>query len=122
MITNSAQWLRNHFHGNLTGVFVVSGTRTTYILERAKSEQDPGTIDAFQEYANFLIPRYHRLIKMFFSLGGQNLIIPLYPYQVFYARGLEYAHLAMETTKLIIEGRICFLFMKSTTLTLILLV
>jgi len=95
--------IREHFDGDLTGVIVVSGTRTTYLFERGQPKQDLGAIDAFQEYANFLVPRYHQLIEMFFNLGGQNLIIPLYPYQVFYARGHEYAHLAMETTKLIVE-------------------
>jgi len=95
--------IRDHFNGELTGAITVSGTRTTYILEQSQSDQDPGAIKSFQEYADFLIPEYHRLIEMFFSLGVQNLIIPLYPYQVFYARGQEYAQLAMETTKFIIE-------------------
>ena len=99
--------IQDHFEGNLTGALVVSGTRTAYILEQSQSqsfkEEDPGAIDRFREYADFLIPKYQRVIKMFFDLGGQNLIIPIYPYQVFYARGEEYAKLAMETTTLLIE-------------------
>ena len=57
----------------LTGLFAVGGTRTTYILERNRRSDNPGKIADYADYSAFMLQRYFDFVRMFLSLGGQNL-------------------------------------------------
>lgn len=82
--------VREHFPEGLTGIISIGGTRTSYILEH-DSGDPPGKIADPAEYARFTRAGYVNLARMFFELGGQNLIMPVLSYQSFYERGQEYA-------------------------------
>ena len=89
-----AQQVRSHFPEGLTGIIAVGGTRTSFVLSTEPDEsgrRDPGKIDP-KEYAKFGADRYVGLLRMFFDLGGQNLIVPVLSYQSFHERGAEYTN------------------------------
>src|SRR5262249_9090406 len=88
--------IRERYPEGLTGVFAIGGTRTTYILEQNRDKADPGHIDDFLEQGAYLLRRYHDFISMFFSLGGQNMIITALSFRGFYNRGAEYAELVSQ--------------------------
>jgi hypothetical protein len=90
------QHIRERYPEGLTGIFAIGGTRTTYILEHNRHQADPGRIDDFQAQGTYLLNRYHDFIRMFFSLGGQNMIITALSFRGFYNRGPEYAQLVSE--------------------------
>lgn len=95
--------IRERYPDGLTGIFAVGGTRTTYILSRHRQSTDPGKIDDFGDYAQFLIDRYQGLMTMFFELGGQHIIIPVLEVARFTKFGTEYAQMSAEQT-LIMAG------------------
>lgn len=90
-MSDFAERIRARYPEGLTGVISVGGTRTTYILEQAQHNTDPGQIKDVSNYAENMQLRYLDLVKMFFNLGGQNIIMPVLSYQSFYERGEEYA-------------------------------
>src|SRR5687768_15774386 len=95
--------IRKRYPEGLTGVFAPGGTRTTFILEQ-RNQENPGLILDFAEYADYAFDRLFELIAMFFELGGQNLIIPLFSYQGFYERGEEYAEQAARMCLRVIDS------------------
>ncbi len=90
-MTDFAERIRARYPEGLTGVISVGGTRTTYILEQQPANPDPGKINDVSDYAQTMQTRYLDLARMFFELGGQNIILPVLSYQSFYERGEEYA-------------------------------
>lgn len=88
-----AEQIRERYPEGLTGIFAVGGTRTTYALEMNRQSKDPGAIKDYSRYADFLLQEYFSLIRLFFSLGGQNMIVPVLSYQSFSDRGAQYAEL-----------------------------
>jgi hypothetical protein len=87
------QRVRSHFPEGLTGIIAVGGTRTSFILS-TEPGQGPsaalGKIDP-KQYARSAAERYIGLLRMFFDLGGQNLVMPVLSYQAFAnERGPEY--------------------------------
>jgi hypothetical protein len=84
--------VRTHYPEGLTGIIAVGGTRTSYILSTNPGDPQVGQIADPAAYAAFGRERYFDLVRMFFELGGQNLIIPVLSYQSFYERGQEYAN------------------------------
>jgi hypothetical protein len=103
MTTSFADRIRQRYPEGLTGIFATGGTRTTYILERQRHQENPGVITDFADYADYDLGRLFELIEMFFDLGVQNLIIPLFSYQGFYVRGPEYAEKAARLCLRMIE-------------------
>lgn len=88
-MTDFVARVRSHFSEGLTGIIAVGGTRTSYVLS-AEADGALGRIDVAQ-YAQFAADRYLGLVRMFFDLGGQNLIVPVLSYQAFAdERGPEY--------------------------------
>lgn len=85
-----ADRIRERYPEGLTGIFAPGGTRTTFILERQRNQENPGLIPDFTEYTDYAFTRLFDLIETFFELGCQNLVIPLFSYQGFYERGEEY--------------------------------
>jgi hypothetical protein len=79
--------------GGLTGVFAIGGTRTTYILDQNRDAAEPGRITDFEAHAQFLKLRYWEVIKMYFDLGGQNMILTAFSFRSLEERGPEYAAL-----------------------------
>ncbi|NJR12397.1 hypothetical protein HC776_00435 [bacterium] len=51
---------------------------------------DPGRIEDFTEHSRYLQQRYKDFIRMFFDLGGQNMILTAYSFRGFTGRGEEY--------------------------------
>jgi hypothetical protein len=93
--------IRERYPEGLTGIFAVGGTRTTYILDQNRSSADPGHINDFAAHGEYLQHRYGEFIKMFFGLGGQNMIITASSYRGLHERGEEYAKLiAYEVARL----------------------
>ncbi|MEO1253648.1 MAG: hypothetical protein AAFY41_02005 [Bacteroidota bacterium] len=70
----------------VSGIIVVGGTRTAYIIDRQLSD---GKIIDFQDYANYCAEHYQRIITDFISLGGTHVQIPVYGWQAF-QRGDDY--------------------------------
>lgn len=98
-----AERIRAHYPEGLTGVFAVGGTRTSYILDQQRNDQNPGKIDDFAAYVDSSLAELFQLIDMYFELGGQNLIVALFSYQGFSDRGAEYAQLAAEMCLRVID-------------------
>ncbi|MCC6617315.1 MAG: hypothetical protein IT320_27830 [Anaerolineae bacterium] len=97
-IETFASRIRAYYPEGLTGLFAIGGTRTTYILEHNRDSANPGKIDDFQHYSDYLLDRYFDLIRMFVELGGQNIAITALGYQSFYDRGEQYAHFISQST------------------------
>ncbi len=92
-MTSFVQRVRSHFPEGLTGIIGVGGTRTSFVLS-TESGGAPGralgSIDV-SRYVKFAMDRYLGLLRMFFALGGQNLVVPVLSYQAFCdERGPEY--------------------------------
>src|SRR5438094_10604314 len=101
--------IRERYPEGLTGILAIGATRVTYILETNRQQTDPGHIQDFSSYADYGIARLLDLTRMYFELGGQNLIVPMLWYQVFYERGEEYGILAIKgALKLINEQALAF--------------
>jgi hypothetical protein len=86
-----AHRIRERYPEGLTGVFAIGGTRTTYILDQNRDQEDPGKIEDFATHGEYLLRRYFEFAEMFYSLGGQNMIITAFSFRGFYNRGREYA-------------------------------
>lgn len=86
-----AQRIQERYPEGLTGVFAIGGTRTTYILDQNRDKEDPGKIEDFAAHGEYLLKRYFEFAEMFYSLGGQNMIITAFSFRGFYNRGREYA-------------------------------
>jgi hypothetical protein len=83
--------IHERYPEGLTGVFAIGGTRTTYILDQNRDKEDPGKIEDFAAHGEYLLQRYLEFAEMFYSLGGQNMIITAFSFRGFYNRGKEYA-------------------------------
>jgi hypothetical protein len=99
-----ADRIRERYPEGLTGVFAPGGTRTAFILEQQRNQENPGVIPDFAEYADNAFDRLFEQIEMFFELGGQNLIIVLFSFQSFYERGEEYAEQAARLCLRVIDN------------------
>lgn len=87
-----AERIREHYSEGLTGIFTIGATRRTYILEHQRSQIDNlGRIDDFEKMGAYLLERYLSFCEMFFTLGGQNMIVTALSYRGFFERGSEYA-------------------------------
>lgn len=89
----------------LTGVFGIGGTRTTYILKKNRQQANPGHIQDFPDYANYLLTHYLDFISLFLSLGGQNMLISLLSPEHFTRQGSKYAEFAAAATLDLINER-----------------
>src|SRR5688572_11606123 len=85
--------IRERYTEGLTGIFAIGGTRTTYILEQNRMQNDPGHIEDFAQHGEYLQRRYMDFIRTFFDLGGRNMIITASSFRGFTERGEEYAAL-----------------------------
>lgn len=85
--------IRERYPEGLTGVVSIGGTRTSYILEKNRHQQNPGNLGDFSPYTEFLLKEYLNFVGMFLDHGGQNLIMPVLSYQSFSERGAEYTEL-----------------------------
>ena len=92
--TAFAARIRERFPEGLTGLFAIGGTRTAYILDRKRYDDEPGHITDFSDYTEYSLAKYHSLIEMFFGLGGQNMVISVLSFRSYFERGDEYANLA----------------------------
>jgi hypothetical protein len=97
--------IHERFPEGLTGIFPIGGTRTTYVLEKNRHQPDPGRIDDFMDYATYLIERYFSFIRMYYDLGGHNMILPLFSYQGFFERGEKYAQMMYRICLWLIEDQ-----------------
>ncbi|MCL4250320.1 MAG: hypothetical protein KJ065_19375 [Anaerolineae bacterium] len=100
-----ADRIRARYPEGLTGLFAIGGTRTTYILEHNRRNANPGKIDDFQHYSDYLLERYFDLIRIFLGFGGQNIVITALGYQSFYERGPQYAQIISRSTLSLIGDR-----------------
>lgn len=92
--TDFSERIRQRYPEGLTGIFAIGGTRTMYILSENRQKADPGHIEDFVAYGAYLQQRYCEFIKMFFDLGGENMIVTASSYRGMYERGKEYADAA----------------------------
>ncbi len=97
--------IRAVFPEGLTGIFAIGGTRTSYILEHNRQQLEPGTIEHLSDYADNILDKYFNIIEMFFSLGGQNIIITILGYQSFSERGEAYAKYISESPLALINNK-----------------
>lgn len=99
------QQMRERFPEGLTGVFAIGGTRTTYILDRNRHQPNPGQIQNFSDYADYILNGYLDFISLFLSLGGQNMVITALSHHRFYEQGVRYAAFVAEATRYLIRDR-----------------
>lgn len=97
--------IRNRYPEGLTGIFAIGGTRTTYLLEKNRDQANPGQIQDFYAYADYLLTRYLGLITMFLELGGQNMVIPVLSHHRFFQQGNQYAEFIAHSTLDLINER-----------------
>lgn len=97
--------IRDRYPEGLTGIFAIGGTRTTYILEQNRAKNDPGHIENFAAHGEYLQQRYMDFIRMFFGLGGRNMIITASSFRGFTERGEEYATLVNQEMLRLIDER-----------------
>ncbi len=108
-VTAFSDRIRERYPEGLTGIFAPGGTRTTFILDHQRNQENPGLIPDFSEYTDYAFGRLFDLIEIFFDLGCQNLIIPLFSYQGFYERGEEYREQAARMClRVIDDAKIAF--------------
>jgi hypothetical protein len=91
MVHATADDIRNAFPDGLTAIFAIGATRRTYIIEHNRGAADPGYIHDPDDRRDNLQVKYQNLIRMYFELGGQNLIIGATSYRSFFERGPDYA-------------------------------
>ncbi|MFN8379850.1 MAG: hypothetical protein U0452_14395 [Anaerolineae bacterium] len=90
-VPSFAARIRERFPLGLTAVLAVGGTRTTYMMDRNRQAADPGKID-YRQYGEDMLARIQSLLRDYFDLGGQNVVIPVLSYQsVENLRGEAYA-------------------------------
>jgi len=89
--------------GGLTAVFAIGKTRTTYVLEKGRNTSDPGKIEDFADYGSYMGNCYRQLVKNYFDLGGQNLIVTAFSFLGLTNRGGEYAALAAREILRLVE-------------------
>ncbi len=90
--------MRQRYPEGLTGIAAIGGTRTTYVLEHNRQRSDPGQIQNLWIYADYMLDSYLNFARMFFELGGQNLIMGVLAFQRFHDRGEEYAEFTAQAT------------------------
>lgn len=99
--TRLADQLRERFPHGLTGILAVGGTRTYYILEKRRGDENPGRLDNLSGYGDELLRKTRELITTFLDFGVQHLIVPQLSFQTFEnSRGVAYAE---ATAKLALE-------------------
>lgn len=103
-ILSFAQRIRAHFSDNLTGIIVVGGTRTKYILDHRHEQADPGAIPDLTAYTMETLQGYLDVVSAFFELGGQNLIAPILSHQGFYDRGSEFGDLLAQFSHMMVDA------------------
>jgi hypothetical protein len=82
--------IREKYPEGLTGIFALGGTRTSFILEKNRDQQNPGQIKDFSSYVDYSHQRLLEVMQSFFNMGGQNMVIALFSYQGFYERDDTY--------------------------------
>lgn len=109
MTDDFARRIRERFPEGLTGVLVIGGTRTHYILTRNRQSAEPGSIPNYDDYMDYALGLTLDLIQSFFDLGGENLIVALFSYQGFEERGPAYkAQAASMCLRVINEQALAF--------------
>lgn len=104
-----AKRIHERFPEGLTGLFAIGGTRTSYILENNRYNDEPGKITDFSHYSQFSLKQYMDIIEAFVTLGGQNMVISALSFRSFFERGPEYADLVTpELGQLIGEELVSF--------------
>ena len=99
-----ADQIRARYPEGLTGLFAIGGTRTQFILENNRNSPNPGSITDLQNYTSTLLIGYFEFSRMFFELGGQNMVITALGFESFFQRGDAYAQfIALSTLSLINE-------------------
>src|SRR5262245_9627956 len=88
-----AERISERYPEGLTGIFAIGGTRTTSILGENRQQADPGKIEDFAAHGAYLQNKYAEFMRMFFELGGKNMIITASSFRGFHERGGEYAEL-----------------------------
>ncbi len=114
MSEDFAQRIREHYPEGLTGIFAIGGTRTTYILEQNRDADDPGKIADFAVHGRYMLKRYHDFMQLFFSLGGQNMIVTAFSFRGFYNRGQEYADFIVREFPSFINEMSCKFYRENT--------
>src|SRR5579859_4788322 len=99
-----ADRIHERFPQGLTGVFAIGGTRTTYILNQNRHADNPGQIGDFAAHGEYLQSLYCELMKMFFDLGGQNMVITASSFRGFHERGSEYTRLVTKEMLRLIDS------------------
>ncbi len=107
-----AQRIRERYPEGLTGLFAIGATRRTYILDRNRHQENPGHIADFSEQGAYLQGKYHDLIRTFFGLGGQNMLIAALSFRSFFERGGEYAELVSQEVLRLMNDDACEFYQK----------
>lgn len=101
-----ADRIRERYPEGLTGIFITSGTRTTYALVQKRHDLDPGRIEDMEAYADFASELTRDLFATFFELGGQNLITTPLSYQRFSDdHGAEYTEIISGLCRTLMEDK-----------------
>ena len=104
-MTNAfADRIRQRFPEGLTGIMVIGGTRTSYVLQHNRDSENPGLITDMRAYVMEMLGEYFKLIDWFYDLGGQNLVIPPLAYQRFMSYDRQYMAVMTKMTLLLTEG------------------
>ena len=79
-----------------------AGRAPNLSLENNRKGPNPGTISSLDDYASTLLRGYFDFSRMFFNLGGQNMVITALGFESFFQRGEAYAQfIALSTRSLV---------------------
>lgn len=95
--------INEHIPEGLTGILSLGGTRTAYVLEKGRYQDDPGKIEQFEDYASWALAKMFDIIEMFFELGGANLMIAHLAIQRFSERSERYIKGVVDGSMLMID-------------------
>jgi hypothetical protein len=97
--------IRERYPQGLTGIFSVGATRTSFILEHNRENENPGEITDFNAYVRYGIDSSLRFLNMFFEMGGSHALATIASFQILEdKRGPHYPELAAQQSQLLYDG------------------
>lgn len=82
----------------MIAAIAIGETRTAYLIERNITD---GKIVDFQDYADYSILQYMRIIEDYILLGGEHLILSVYSWQLLVEQGAKYAELSVNALNML---------------------
>lgn len=97
--------IQEKYPEGLTGIFALGGTRTSYITQCRRDEDEPGAIEDFEHYGEYSLSRSLDIMKQFFNLGGTHAIWEVLDIQRFSGERKDYIDPAIQAIYRLIDDQ-----------------